>query len=110
MGYFPSSRKRPWKPARPKHERKHNNPFYHSPEWRKARRSYIADHPLCEWCKKKGKTVPGTTVDHKRRINPYDAYDTQDGRYGEPLDSANFQTLCDRCHAIKSGRERHQKN
>jgi len=87
--------------------RKFKNPFYQSKEWRKARNAYIQDHPLCEECLKRNKTVPGKEVDHIIPINPSNAYDTKGGYYGEPLDQDNFQTLCTPCHARKSGKERH---
>ena len=110
MPTFPKSRKRPWLPERKAQEgRKVKNPFYHSTEWRKFRKMYIQMHPLCEQCLKKGITTSGTVVDHIIPINRIDAYDTQNGKYGEPLSFANVQTLCESCHARKSGKERWRK-
>lgn len=48
-------------------------------------------------------------VDHIIPINPDDPYDTQDGKFGEPLDEDNCRSLCDECHNRKSGRDGHVK-
>jgi 5-methylcytosine-specific restriction enzyme A len=72
--------------------------FYHTTAWRKARKAYITAHPLCEECSRHGKITPGTTIDHIVSIKSG----------GAKLDYSNLQTLCDRCHASKSGKEANQ--
>ena len=107
MPTFPKSKKRPWVSEREAQEgRKVTNTFYHTTQWRKVRKQYISENPLCEECLRNGRTTPGTMVDHKKQINRIDTFDTKNGKYGEPLDFDNLQTLCDRCHAKKSGKER----
>ena len=69
---------------------------YNTPIWRKLRNTYIQLFPLCRNCLDRGITTQGTDVDHKLSI-----------RYGgEPLEIANLQTLCKKCHASKSASER----
>ena len=98
-----------WQPKLIPQVRRVRNPFYQSKEWRKCRNQYIKQNPICEECDREGKTTPGKEVDHIQRINSADAYDTHGGRYGEPLDWDNLQTLCTRHHAQKSAKERHKK-
>lgn len=75
-----------------------NSELYNSTKWRKFRRLYIVDNPLCEECKRNGKVTEGKDIDH---ITPI--------RFGgEPFDFNNLQTLCKTCHNKKSGREAHQ--
>ena len=74
-----------------------NRGFYTSPAWRALRNSFIERHPLCEQCYKQGLIVPATVVDHVIPIN----------LGGAPLDEDNLQSLCDKCHNAKSGREGH---
>jgi 5-methylcytosine-specific restriction enzyme A len=64
--------------------------------WRRARRSYLARHPLCVRCLVQGRVVPATVVDH---VVPH--------RGGQRLfwDQANWAALCKRCHDGKTARE-----
>lgn len=68
------------------------DPFYWSPEWRKARADYIRRHPTCELpgC---GKTTKH--VDHK----------VPRARGGAPLDPRNFMALCHSHHSEKTARQ-----
>jgi len=111
MAYFPRSKRAGLAPVKRPHEgRRVTSAFYVSREWRKCRASYITDHPLCEQCLLANRTRKANVVDHIQPINPTDAYDTQNGRYGEPLDFDNLQSLCTPHHAKKSGRERHERS
>ncbi len=76
------------------HETAHHNPFYSTARWQKFRNWYIAGHPLCEMC-----GAPGTLVDHIQEL--------KDG--GEELDPANSMTLCSRCHAKKTRKEKKRR-
>lgn len=62
--------------------------------WRKARKRFLAVHPLCEECRKKGLFVKATVVDHKVPHR------------GDPAlfwDESNWQALCKPCHDKKTG-------
>jgi len=83
--------------------------FYKSKAWRMARDSYLKENPLCVKCKEEGKITLATVVDHKIQINRMNPYDTQDGRYPDPLDRSNFQSMCLSHHNQKSAMERHGK-
>jgi len=83
--------------------------FYQSPQWKACRKAHIIENPVCVECEKEGHPILGNTVDHIKQINPVDPYDTKGGKYGEPLDSSNLQTLCESHHAKKSAKERWKK-
>ena len=103
MPNFPKSKSRPWIPKRKSSTNEHTTsratkefiPFYNSKRWRSLRRYYISMNPLCEECIKHDYTTPGECVDH---IIPM-----RDG--GSMVGLNNLQTLCNSCHATKSGRE-----
>ncbi len=61
--------------------------FYSTAVWQKARMMHIRNEPLCRRC---GDVA--TMVDHIRPIRAG----------GERLDDGNLQSLCRRCHAIKT--------
>jgi len=110
-----TSPQRPWtsKPQQynkmPGQGRYHVNKFYKSREWQIIRKLHLQEHPLCVVCIAENNPNTGNTVDHIKPINQADAYDTHGGKYGEPLDSSNLQTMCEHHHAIKSGQERWKK-
>ncbi len=66
-------------------------PFYWRKPWRMARRRQLAEHPLCAHC-----GVLGEEVDH---IIPM-------SMGGGALDPENLQTLCSKCHNMKSQKDR----
>lgn len=66
---------------------------YWSGAWRKARAAYLGHHPACVVCGRVAKVV-----DHVTPVR----------QGGEFWDSANWQSMCTRCHNTKSGREAHQ--
>jgi 5-methylcytosine-specific restriction endonuclease McrA len=55
----------------------------------------LAEYPLCEQGQREGLIEPAAMTDH---ITPVD----QGGDFWDP---ANHQSLCDRHHRVKSGRE-----
>ncbi len=64
--------------------------------WEKARRVFLAEHPLCEECKASGELVPATVVDHG------------DPHRGDPevfWDVARWRALCKPCHDRKTATE-----
>jgi 5-methylcytosine-specific restriction enzyme A len=62
--------------------------------WRKARKAFLQEHPLCVECLKAGKLTPATVVDH---IIPH--------RGNQELfwNADNWQPLCKECHGKKTG-------
>ena len=66
--------------------------------WQQARRSYLAEHPLCVMCDAAGKVTAATVVDH---VRPH---------RGDMLlfwDRDNWQPLCAPCHdGAKATQER----
>lgn len=66
--------------------------------WQNARRQYLAKHPLCVNCMKKGRYVMATDVDH---IIPHR------GDMKLFWDSSNWQALCHSCHSLKTNLEDH---
>jgi 5-methylcytosine-specific restriction protein A len=64
--------------------------------WRRARRAFLASHPLCAACQAQGRVVPATVIDH---AVPH---------RGDPKlfwDESNWAALCKRCHDAKTARE-----
>lgn len=64
--------------------------------WQRARKRYLAEHPLCVECEKQGRLTPATVVDH---VIPHKG----DRRLF--WDQGNWQSLCKRCHDKKTARE-----
>jgi 5-methylcytosine-specific restriction protein A len=64
--------------------------------WRRARRAFLAQHPLCAACEAQGRVVPATVVDHRVPHR------------GDPVlfrEESNWQGLCKPCHDAKTARE-----
>ena len=85
--------------------RREHDPFYNSPQWRKARKMHLARHPLCQDCLDEGiitASKPGSPliVDHVEEI--------KDG--GRRLDPKNFRTRCQEHHNRKTGETRKRRN
>ena len=89
-----------WIAAKKSHEAHatNNYPFYNSKRWRKISASFRACYPICEACEEKGLVVAAQCVDHIKPIN----------QGGAKWSWANLQSLCNSCHAKKSGREAHE--
>ena len=68
----------------------------YGPRWRRARRRYLARHPLCVACAAAERLEPATVVDH---VVPH--------RGDQELfwDEANWAALCKPCHDAKTARE-----
>jgi hypothetical protein len=78
-----------------------NRPSAHergySARWGKARREHLAHEPQCRVCKRHGKSIVATVVDHIIPAN---------GSKALFWDRENWQSLCSRCHADKRALER----
>lgn len=68
--------------------------------WERLRDDFIADHPLCEHCKRVGETTAAKEVDH---IIEFEGLDDP-----RRLDRDNLQSLCRRCHAKKTAKDKRQ--
>ena len=100
MPRLPKGKSRPWIPKKPQHMREVDNAsFYNSKRWRALRNYYIQANPLCEKCKRDGIITGSQMVDHVVPIT----------MGGSPVDQKNLQSLCNSCHAKKSGRESAEK-
>lgn len=69
--------------------------------WRKNRKLFLTEHPLCVMCRDEGRTTPATEVDHIKQ------------HHGNPIlfwDRDNWQGLCAYHHRnIKARMERSGK-
>ena len=100
MPTLPKGKRRPWIPEKPKHMREVDNAsFYNSKRWRALRNYFIQMNPLCAQCKREGRVKGAQCVDHIKNI----------ASGGSMVDIKNLQSLCNSCHAIKSGRESAEK-
>lgn len=64
--------------------------------WRRARRAFLTEHPLCRECEDEGRVTLATVVDHivPHKGNPHLFWDVE-----------NWQPLCKRHHDRKTVRE-----
>lgn len=72
--------------------------FYASKQWRHLSKAFRYSHPLCAECLKQGRATPGRLVDHIHPIKTAYGWEHR-------LDEKNCQSLCYRCHAIKTSKE-----
>ena len=109
MPYIPENKRPYWhkKVNRPPQSgRKFFNPDYHTGAWRALRLAVLRDNPLCKACQDEGRITAARVVDH---INPVSKGITPEERERLMWDITNLQPLCDRCHNIKSAKERNIK-
>lgn len=77
------------------HKDKPSYGMYRHPRWIKMRRVHLEAHPWCENCKAVDYTnIPAAVVDH---IEPHR------GDKALFFDTSNLQSLCKKCHDIKTG-------
>lgn len=87
----------PYKPKKVRKQQVDNSKFYQSKQWRKVRKLYVQQNPLCVHCEARGLTTAVQEVDHIKPLR----------LGGEKFDFENLQSLCKSCHARKSGKEAH---
>ena len=68
------------------------DPRYSLQRWRRARAGWLEDHPLCANCQRYRRTTKATLVDHVVAV-------ANGGPFWDP---ANWQSLCRKCHAVKT--------
>ena len=82
------------------------NNIYNTTSWRKLRKSYLSEHPLCEICLEKGKSVMAENVHHKTEISS--GQDEEEmKRLG--FDYNNLQSLCRTCHKAIHDKDNNDK-
>jgi hypothetical protein len=72
--------------------------LYHTARWLRARRRFLAAHPLCVLCEQAGFVVAAVVVDHvhgHRRANWLRSF----------WDESRWQPLCLACHNAKTAAE-----
>lgn len=76
-------------------DRREANRFYASRPWRRLRKHYLIDHPLCRDCREAGRLTPAVEAHHVvgRRKRPELA-----------LDPDNLMGLCKPCHSRRTAR------
>src|SRR5512133_189563 len=92
--------KRPWIQSDIKEGKRQtdsDNALYHTMRWKRIRAVGLKIEPLCRECKSKGKTKAATVRDHIVPVS----------KGGDFWDMNNHQSLCNSCHASKSGKEAH---
>lgn len=98
MPHLPKEPKRPWKPDKEK-TANNNEPdaFLKSTGWRKLKKSFLADNPICVRCKLRNRIREAKVVDHivPRAVEPDKA-----------LDRNNLQALCVIHHNKKTQEDR----
>ena len=73
--------------------------LYSRRRWHALRRQWLAEHPLCAECERRGEIRMATDVDH---VTPHK------GDAKLFWSTANMQSLCARCHGRKSAREQRE--
>ncbi len=92
-----------WLQPRKAHGRRRNRRedqrFYNSVRWRRKSKTNLYMYPDCAECARMGLVTAAKVTDHV----------TPRHQGGAEFDDDNLQSLCNSCHAVKSGREAHQK-
>jgi 5-methylcytosine-specific restriction protein A len=92
-----------------KHHQKNENlihqTVYNTKRWRDLRLNYLANHPICECCKKAGRIRAATDVHH---VNEISNATTKEGMQRLGFDENNLMAICKECHyQIHNGHEEH---
>jgi 5-methylcytosine-specific restriction protein A len=74
--------------------------IYSTYKWKKVRKAYSDEHPLCEDCLVFDILTPMAVVDHKVEI--------EDG--GDLYNPDNFRSLCHGCHNRKTAKSKKKRN
>jgi 5-methylcytosine-specific restriction protein A len=77
------------------------NTLYESPAWRRERKIFLLNNPLCKPCQDAGRITTATEVDH---IDPHK------GDLQKFWDAENWQSICKPCHNRKTAKEKANKN
>jgi len=101
MPKIPEDSSRHWVPKKQGQQpsRDTDGNFYRSRRWRKVREQQLIREPLCRECLEAGVVKAAEMVDHIQPIK----------QGGDKYAPSNLQSLCNKHHNIKRGRERHGK-
>ena len=104
MPYLPSTKKYKWmrtiaKDRNKSYSRPELAKLYNTTRWRKLRAYWVKHNPLCVICYKNNIINEVDVVDHIKEIS--------DG--GAMYDVNNLQSLCDRCHRIKTNKSKNKR-
>ena len=91
---MPTLRKPKKRPRAKTPTREERNEVYGTRLWRRLRESHLMQHPLCEICEARGKTVPAVDVHHRDSFLNYEG----EMRLEKAYDPANLMSVCRRCH------------
>jgi len=106
--YIPKPKRRPWQPQRVAFEGiTARTTFYSNAPWRKFRKMFLQQNPLCQSCNEQGKANAATEVHHINAVNPDNPFDNENGKFGQPLDASNCKALCFDCHVIETSKRKH---
>ena len=98
----PNRKLRPWQRKRVVQQRSVDMSWYYNDRrWRAFSKAYKEQHPFCVKCEAIGKATETAYTDHIKRLRDGGALDLNDLKYED------FQPLCVKCHASKSGKEAH---
>ena len=73
-----------------------------NPRWRATRKLFLAENPLCVFCKDKGRLTPATEVDHIIERRDLESI-------GAIYDQENLRALCKPCHSRRTMLHRNMK-
>lgn len=65
--------------------------FYHSTEWKQARKHKLLNSPLCEVCHANGHVTPAQMVHHKIELRSPNGWENR-------LNPNNLESICYSCH------------
>lgn len=99
----PVNIKRPWVQERKPFGRDRDfSKFYNARKWRNTAKAHKLKHPFCVDCEKEGIVAAVKVTDHVRGLG----FLMDNGL--DPYDYNELQSLCEKHHNIKSGKESHR--
>lgn len=80
--------------------------IYNSTQWKKLRKAYLMEHPLCEVCQQEGHVTPAVEIHHIRSISSgNDELEMKDIAYNP----YNLMALCEYHHHEIHNEDRKQR-
>lgn len=69
--------------------------YYNTIAWRRLRKVYISEHPICYECLQHNRVRPAADVHHLKKFS---SGVTEEERWKLFLDINNLRSLCEHCH------------